>query len=829
MRGSLILRFALRDWRAGELRLLIAALLLAVGSVTGISLFVDRLSSALLSESATYLAADRVIASTRGVPDGFAETATAAGIRTAQTMTFPSMVFAGNRNQLVSVKAVSTGYPLRGVLRRAEVPFGEGVVTHELPRPGEVWLESRLFPALGISVGEYITVGVAPLRVAGVLRDEPDRGGSFLDFGPRLLMRVEDVPATEVVRPGSRIFYRALLAGDTAALDVYQARLEPQLGAGYRFLSIRQASPSIGSALDRAEGFLLLGGLLAVLLAGVAVALGAQRYVRRHYDHVAILKTLGATPAEIQWGYCALLGLVGGIATFAGLVLGAAVHLGIVWALSSFLPVQLPLPGVKPVAVGAVTGFICLAAFALPPVLSLGSISPMRVIRRDLVQGSVSRWLTVGCATAGSVGLLVWYTADWRLTLWALLGITSVSAVFGGVAILLLGAGRKVGMQARSAVRLALAGLSRRRNESVAQMLIFGLAIMLLMILVLLRGSLIDEWRTQMPADAPNHFLMNVSADQVAPLSELMRANVERVEPLFPMTRGRVVAVNGIPSEERGEPQQDSGEPSLDAERNLSWSATLPANNRIEAGAWWTGTPAAPEVSLEEQYAQSAGVVVGDMLDFDVGGLPVTARVTSIRRVEWDSLAPNFYILFSPGALDDVAATYMSSFFLAPEKKLFLNDLLAAFPTVTVIEVDRLIAQIQSIMGRVTQAVELVLVLVLGAGCLVLVASIQASGDERLREHALLRALGASRRLIRTALATEFALLGGFAGALAALGAESTVFLLSEQFFKLPARLHGWIWIAGPLFGAAVVCGVGLLGSRALVNSPPVRVLRELN
>jgi putative ABC transport system permease protein len=415
------------------------------------------------------------------------------------------------------------------------------------------------------------------------------------------------------------------------------------------------------------------------------------------------------------------------------------------------------------------------------------------------------------------------------LTLWALAGIAGVSAIFGGAALLLLRAGRTVGMQAGSGMRLALAGLSRRRDESVAQMLIFGLAIMLLLILVLLRGSLVDEWRTQMPPDAPNHFLMNVGAEQVAPLTDMLRGNVERAQPLFPMTRGRVVAVNGVAESERGVPREASGEPSLDAERNLSWSERLPANNVIEAGAWWTGTPDAPEVSLEEQYAQSAGVKVGDVLDFDVGGLPIQARVTSIRRVEWDSLAPNFYILFSPGALDDVAATYMSSFYLAPEKKAFLNDLLAAFPTVTLIEVDRLIAQIQSIMGRVTQAVQLVLVLVLSAGCLVLVASIQASGDERLREHALLRALGASRRLIRGALAAEFALLGVFAGTLAAFGAETTVLMLSEQFFKLPARLHGWVWLAGPLFGAAVVCSVGMLSTRALVNSPPVGVLRDLS
>jgi putative ABC transport system permease protein len=830
MRANLILRFALRDWRAGELRLLVSAILLAVGTVSGISLFVDRLSGALLSESATYLAADRVIASTQPTPDAFTDAAVRLGLATARTMTFPSMVFAGERNQLVAVKAVSDGYPLRGVLSLAAAPFGPGTIVHELPPQGSVWLDSRLFPALGVVVGDTITVGVADLRIAGVLRDEPDRGGSFADFGPRLLMRIEDVPRTEVVKPGSRIFYRLLIAGAKKPLAALHREIKPQLGASFRWMSIRQASPSIGTALGRAQSFMLLGGLLAVLLAGVAVALAAHRYARRHYDHVAILKTLGATPTEIQWGYLGLLGLVGAIASAAGLALGVLVHLAILAALSAYLPVQLPLPGIKPLLVGAASGFACLAAFGLPPLLSLRSISPMRVMRRDLEQAGVSRWLTYGCAAFGGIGLLIWYTDNWRLTLWTLVGIVGVSTVFAGIALVMLRAGRRLGMQAGSTWRLALAGLARRRGESVAQILIFGLAIMLLLILILLRTALLQEWRTVMPEHAPNHFLMNVAPEQLQPLQNMMRGHVERMDELYPMTRGRIVAVNGVASK-RWQALQKKGantDPNLDSERNLSWTATLPANNRIEAGEWWPPQGGAPSVSLEEQYAQAAGVNVGDVLTFDVGGLPITARVASIRRVEWNSMAPNFFILFSPGALSDLAVTYMSSFYLPPAQKVFLNELLAAFPTITVIEVDRVIEQIQSIMGRVTQAVEVVLGLVLGAGCLVLVASIQASSDDRLGEHALLRTLGASSRLIRGALGAEFALLGFFGGLLAAFGAEATVYMLDKHVFELPAHLHGWVWIAGPTIGAAIVAAVGLFGTRSLIASPPMLVLRGI-
>ena len=830
---AFVLRFLLRDWRAGELQLLVAAVLLAVGTVTGISLFVDRLSAALQSESSTYLAADRVIASSHAIPEQFETAAAHLGLETARTMTFQSMVFAGDRSQLVAVKAVDDGYPLRGVLRLAAAPFGPGAVVHELPAAGEVWLDSRLFPALGVDVGDTISVGVAQLRVARILSDEPDRSGGFFDFGPRVLMRSIDVARTEVVRPGSRIAYRLLIAGSTEAIDALHDQLDGKLGADYRWMGIRDSSASIGSALDRAQAFLLLGGLLAVLLAGVAVALAAHRYARRHYDHVAILKTLGATPQQIQWGYLALLAVVGAISAAAGLLLGVALHLLIVAALSAYMPLQLPLPSVKPLVVGAVSGGICLAAFALPPVLALKSVSPMRVIRRDVAAAGVSRWLTYGCAALGTLGLLLWYTNSARLTLWSLAGVAVVSIVFGALAYALLRAGRRVGMQAGNGMRLALASLARRRGESVAQILIFGLAIMLLLIMVLLRTALVDEWRMQLPAGAPNHFLMNVAPEQIEPLTQQVRGHVENMGELYPMTRGRVVAVNGIETKawEQTHRAHDTGDPSLDSERNLSWTATLPANNRIEAGVWWgaaAGASGEPQVSIEEAYATAAGIKVGDRVDFDIGGMPVQARVTSIRRVEWNSMAPNFFILFSPGALQDVPATYMTSFYLPAEQKPFLNELLAAFPTVTVIEVDQVLAQLQSIVSRVTQAVQLVLALVLVAGCLVLVASIQASGDERLREHALLRTLGASRRLVRGALGAEFLLLGAFAGCIAAVGAEATVFALGKQVFDLPARAHPWVWIAGPVLGAAIVCGVGMLGTRRLVQSPPVLVLREL-
>ena len=822
-------RMAWRDWRSGELGLLLAALLVAIGTVTAISLFVDRLHQALLLESANFLAADRYIGGSRPIPDEFRRAAQARGLDSADVLSFPSMVFASDeRNQLVAVKAVSEGYPLRGTLITGTEPFARGTPVEDLPAPGEIWMDPRLFPSLGVSLGDRVEVGLAPLRVTRVLVKEPDRGGSFFDLGPRLLMNLADVPATQVVQPGSRIGYRLLLRGPDAQLEALREELAVE--PAFRWVGIREGSPRVGAALDRAESFLLLGGLLAVLLAGVAVALSAHRYSRRHYDHVGILKTLGAGPARILYGYLGILGVVGAISVVLGLAAGGALHLVVIEALGALIPVELPPPSARPFALGTATGLICALAFAMPPLLHLKNISPMRVIRRDIGAPPASQWLTYGAAAAGSLTLLIWYSGSLMLTLWTLLGTLAVLLAFGVLAWLLLRGGRALGMQAGSVLRLALSGLQRRHRENIAQILIFGLAIMLLLVLVLLRTALIDEWRSALPEDVPNHFLMNVTPDQLTPVNALLDGNTERQGPLYPMIRGRVVAVNGEDAQgwqDRHRPADAPG-PRLSSERNLTWTGALPEGNEVVEGAWWSEQDQRALVSLEDEYARELGLGVGDRMAFDVGGGAVQAEVASLRKLEWESMQPNFFIILSPAALRDFPATYMTSFFLPQAEKRFLNRLLSEFPTITVIEIDAIVEQVKSIVDRVTQAVELVLALVLASGCLVLIASIQASRDARMREHALVRALGGARSLIRGSLAAEFTVLGAFSGLVAVVGAEVTVALLQSQVFELPASAHPWLWLAGPVAGAGLILGVGMAGTRRLASSPPMLVLRGL-
>ncbi|HSG90749.1 MAG TPA: FtsX-like permease family protein [Pseudomonadales bacterium] len=821
------LRLLWRDWKGGELTLLVAALMLAVTTVTGIAVFIDRLERALVLESNAFLAADRRIESSRPIPDDWRAQAAALGLDTADTLTFSSMVFAGDRSQLVSVKAVTDGYPLRGTLKIADRAFVPGTATDRLPAPGSVWMDGRLLPSLNVAPGAVIAIGNAELVIDEVVTDEPDRGGSFFDLGPRVLMRMADVPATGVVQPGSRLEYGLLLRGEEAALETFHDAIEDQLGPVFDWDDIRSSNDSIGGALDRAQSFLLLGGLLAVILAGVAVALAANRYSQRQHDPVAVLKTFGMTPSEVQRLYLSNLVVLGGIAAVSGMVLGWALQAGALWALRDMVPVRLPPPGIQPFLVGGVTGFVCLLSFALPPLLRLRGVSPLRVIRRDLDPGDASMAVAYGSGMLGSLVLLIWYSGSLELTGWLLLGTFGTVVVLLGVASLLLRTGRIVGMQAGSGWRIALAGLQRRSTENRVQILVFGLAIMLLLILYLTRTALLDEWQQQMPPDAPNHFVLNVAPYEVDGFRELLETEAQGSQPFYPMTRGRVVAVNGEPVSADGDERRW-----LSRERNLSWSEALPPANKITDGSWWTASAVAdpsalPQVSLDDEFARENGLEIGDRLRFSIADRELETVLVNTRKVDWDSMRPNFYVLLSPGALEDFPATFLTSFRLDGAQKPFLNTLLQRYPTVSVIEVDAVLEQIQRIIERVTLAVEMVLLLVMIAGAMVLVASIQSSMDERLREFGLLRALGAGRRRILGALVIEFSALGLFAGVLAAVGAEITVYGLTERVFQLQGSAHPWVWLGGPLIGVLLIGLIGTLSTRRVVDTPPAIVLRE--
>jgi len=851
-----------RDWQGGELKLLFLALVMAVTSVTGIALFTDRLEQALLLESANMLAADRVLSGRREAPRGWIIEAESRGLQTAETISFTSMAFSDSGNMLVAAKAVSSAYPLRGELIAADEPFIRGVPMEGGPAPGEVWLESRVLPALGINVGDNVYVGESELRLSKVIVVEPDRqqGGMVDNAGPRLMLNIDDVPATNVIQVGSRVSYRYLFAGDADTLESYSEWLREESRGQFRLRDVRDESEEVADALNKAESFLMLGSLFAVLLAGVAIALTAKRYSERHYDYVAILKTLGCTSNQITAIYVSIQIVLATIAITVGSILGWLIHHLILQLLSTIILVELPAASLQPFIIGALTALICLLSFALPPLLALRHTSPLRVLRKDIDQQKIGANVPYIFGILGSIFLIFWYSQDLILTSVLVVSVTGIVVLLSGISYLLLKSSGSMGMKAGSAWKLAMSATRRRRQQTVLQVLVFSITIMSLLVLTLLRTDLIDDWQAQLPENTPNHFMMNVTQAQVPGIQQFFRENGIQQNYFYPMLSARINLINGeFPRFRNFDDEQDRGnltergaqeEPEFELQgieqaatedgeeerqdnrrrprRQITWTDELPPDNQIIDGEWW-GTNSQPGmVSVEADYARRLGIEIGDEVEFEANQQTFTVQVQSIRSVRWDNMQPNFYFIFSPGTLDHLGATYLSTALMRQDQKILLNDLLRLFPTIVVIEIDALIEQIQNIIAQVTSAIELISFLVLASGALVLLACVNATLDERFRENAILRTLGAGRKLIMTSLLIEFSSIGFIAGIIATLGAEGSLYYLQEFVFEQDFNLHYWVWIAGPLIGMVVIGLLGVNSTRRVVNVSPLNVLRQV-
>lgn len=872
----LAVRLLKRDWYGGELRLLSLALVMSVTSVTGIALFTDRLGKALLLESANMLAADRIVSGRGILPIEVLEEGQSRGLRTAETLSFISMAFSESGNLLVAAKAVTDNYPLRGDVIIADAPFVRGSPIQSGPPRGEVWLESRALPALGIEVGDSVSVGEAELNVSKIIITEPDRsGGGLVDnAGPRLMLHMDDVETTNVVQLGSRISYRYLFAhDDLELLDEFEGwfRAREEWRGRYYIRDIRDESEEVSEALERAESFLLLGSLFAVLLAGVAIALTAKRYSERHYDYVAILKTLGCTSAQISLIYLAIQLMLAVIAVLVGCVLGYLVHQGIFRLLQSVLLFTLPPAGFQPYVIGSLTAFVCLLAFALPPLLALRETPPLRVLRKDITQQKISAYVPYLFGVLGTIFLIYWYSEDLFLSSVLIGAVAAIALFLSIVSYLFLRSSGSVGMKAGSAWLLAMTAARRRRKQNVLQVMVFSVTIMSLLILTLVRTDLIEEWQAQLPQDTPNHFMMNITQGQIAGIQNFFAENGVESNAFYSLTSARVNRVNGnLPNPSNNDEDSLGGgtltentrlgdadldeaigfneSPQSDApplqngqqtssggrrvrgqlsRRQVTWSEELPKDNLITSGTWWGVDPQPGYVSIEEEYADWLDLELGDRIEFEVNRQVVTAEVSNFRSVRWDNMQPNFFIIFSPGTIDHLGATFLSTALMEREQKVLLNDLIRLFPTMVIIEIDALIEQIQTIIAQVTSAVELISILVLICGGLVLLSCVNASLDERFHENAILRTLGAGKKLILTSLLIEFASIGFVAGLIATIGAEVSLYYLQEQVFQQEFSLHYWVWAAGPLLGMLIIAGLGINSTRRVVQTSPLAVLRS--
>jgi putative ABC transport system permease protein len=825
---SLAARQLLRDARAGELRVLFFALIVAVAASTAIGYFGSRLNSAMLLRATEFLGADLILSGSTPAKPEQIEAGTALKLDHSQIVIFSSVVATDNGIQLASVKAVDAAYPLRGELKSADAPYQPEVTGGE-PGPGEAWAEARVLVALNLKVGDSIDVGSTTLKVTRVLTYEPDRAGNFYSLTPRVMINMADLEATKVVQPGSRVSFRDLWRGTPQQLAVYRKAIEPALAPNQKIDDARDGNQQIGGALGKAERYLNMASLVAVLLAGVAVALSAARFAVRRFDASALLRCLGLSRNEALVLFSLQLAMLGIAASVAGALLGWFAQLGLFYLLENLLPAAVPPGGWLPALAGIGTGLVALAGFALPPLAALGRVPPLRVLRRDMLPIPASTWLVYGAALL-ALGLIMWRLSLDLILTFALLGGGLIAAVvLGGILLLALQSLRRLLANASLPWRLGLGQLLRHPMAAAGQSLAFGLILLSMGLIALLRGELLDTWQNQLPKDAPNYFALNILPAERDHFAERMGQLSTHSAPLYPMIPGRLMSINGE-AVSKFVTKDSRGENATQRDLNLTWAANLPEGNTITEGQWWNNeqapTDAIPGVSVETKLAKSLNMKLGDTLSFVIGGATHEVRVTSLRDINWDTFQPNFFMIFQPGTLKDVPTTYLTSFYLAPGNDQQIVELSRAFPAVTILQVEALLEQLRSILDQVTLAVQYVLLFVLAAGLAVLFSGLQATLDERIRQGALLRALGANRALLIKARRIEFGLLGAVSGVLAALGCEVVSFALYRYAFNLEWHPHAWLLVL-PLIGALLVGGAGVFGTRRALNASPLTVLRE--
>jgi putative ABC transport system permease protein len=827
-------RLLKQELKRGELTIMALAIILSVTAVLSLSLFSERLQSGLLERSSEFLAADRVLSSRRDIPQEWLDRADEEGIQSAWRVIFNSMAFANDKLELVDIKAVSDGYPLRGELKVADKPFVEGQVTNTLPPAGEAWVASSLFQALSLEMGDAIEVGNSRFKVTKVVTYEPDVGFSVFTDSPNVIIRYSQLAETGLIQPGSRVRYNVLFAGTPTQLDNYENWLLPQLNDDtHSWRSIEDGDSPLARALNRAERFMMLASLLGVVLAATAVAVAAQRYCQRNYDVVAIFKTLGAGKQQIRKIFVLHLLLLTGISVGVGILLGWLIQSYVINWVAEQLGASLPSASWRPYALAIATGLISAVMFTLYPLFRLISIPPLRVLHRQMVGVQAIRWLQWILSGGTIYGLLVLYSQQWWLSTALFVGGAFAAGILLLIGRLLIGAGRKAGMQAGSAWRLAMAGLQRRASANSVQMLSFSTAIMLLLLVIVMRNDLLADWQRQLPADAPNYFALNIAEEKVDDLRAMFaREDIEATDQ-YPLIPGRVTHHNGtelideVTKENREEVEQGDREEGFGRELSLTWRDTVPPNNEVVSGEWW-GDNAEPQVSVEKQAAERLEIKVGDTLTFNIGGEVFTVPVTSLREADWGSLQPNFYMIFNTSTLADFPATYITSFHLDSERKDELYQLFRPFPEASLIDLDAIIDQIREVISQVSIAILFVLVLVMIAGALVLIAQVQASMEERQKELVILRTLGASGKLLSRSISYEFLMLGAISGLIATIAMDLSLLILQTQVFNMDATWHWRLWLVGPISGAVVVALLGRLACSRLIRRNTAQLIRKL-
>ncbi|MXV06906.1 MULTISPECIES: ABC transporter permease [unclassified Xanthomonas] len=824
-----VLRHAARALRrelfAGDLLTVFAALVLGVAVMTAVGTLVDRVTLALTGSAAEVIGGDLGVSGRQDIPGDFAEEAQRRGLRSTRLVSFPSVLFHGDASQMANIKAVGAGYPLRGELLVARDTVGAGSERAGPPPRGEAYADPRLLEALGLKLGDALEFGAGTLRVTRVLRAEPDASGELMQLSPPLLVNRADVDAAGLLGPGSRASYRLMFAGAPGEIAALREWLAPRAKA-YRLVGIEDTQRGVRGAFDRAGRFLALAALLAVLLAGVATALAANRFALRRIDQVAVLRCLGARQRDILVALALQLLLLAIPACVLGVGLGMLAQVGLVEALGSLIPNRLPLPQATPALAGAGIGLLLLLGFGLPPLLRLRDVPPMRVLNRSFAALPPTSLLVYAAALVATVVLAVYATGDGVLAAWVLGGLTLLAALAAAVGAVLLAVLRRLQGRLRGPWKLGLAALTRRRALSVVQLVGLSLSLCALLLLAVIGPGLLGQWRDRLPADTPNYFLMNIQPDQADQVLGTLRTLGVADAAVEPFSTGKLVAINDKPPQRRAQGPDDEGDGS-DRPINFSWRHEFPAANRLLSGRFWAADSTAAEASVEEGWAQRYGLKLGDRITLLLGDQQRSFTVTNVRKADWDSFRVNFFLLLNAGAVQDAPYNLISAFHLPRASAAQLSGLSRAYPNVSLLDIDAILQRVREVIDRVAQAVQLVMGFSLLAGALVLLAALQATAGERRYDSAVLRTLGARRGQLRGAVLVEFGALGLLAAILAVGAAAIIGVVVAKQAFDLALSPPWPALLLGGLGGVALSLLAGWSGTRRILRTPPALALRE--
>ena len=822
---SLALRLLWRDSRAGELTLLFLALLIAVTSSTAITLFSDRLERTMTDQTAEFLAADMVITSHAMIPEAWLEKAAQLHLEQAQAAEFSSVLMEHDELLLASIKTVNENYPLRGFLKTTTSDYSEEAIVHNGPEAGFAWVEKRVLSALKLNLGDSVTVGEKKLVIGKIITYEPDKQGDVYSLSPRVMMNQADLQDTGIIQPGSHIHYFFQFSGEPSQLAEFKQWVKPQLNLAQRILDIHEDRPELGSALNRAERYLGLSTIVVIIISGVAIAMATRRYTERHLDATAILRCLGCKQNRVLWLFISQFIVLGLITSALGCLFGWGVQEMLFHLLRNLLPQTVANPSLLAVLVGMMTGMTVLTGFALPPLLSLKNVSPARVLRRELGPIKTSSWLVYGLA-ASIVGVLIWrYTEDLRMTATIFCAGLILVLLLGLLVYSILGWFRPFLSSMSLNWRFGLLGLVRNKLATTSQILAFTVTLVAMSLSFTVRNDLIENWQKQLPENAPNHFALNIFPEQLPLLQTDFKDQGITGSRFYPVVRGRLTEINGV-AVQKIVTKDSQGESATHRELSLTSTDTLPEDNKIVAGSWWASEQKGL-VSVEQKLAESLKIKLGDNLLFIVGGQQFSTIVSSIRSLRWDTMKPNFYMIFSPGTLDTFPSTFLTSFYLPESKKSVLNQMVKKFPAMTVLEVDSILKQLKKILAQLTEAINYLLYFALMAGFTVLFSAIYSTLDSRIYESALLRTFGANRSLLRATHLIEFTVLGLVSGILAVIISETLLYALYSKALNLDYQPTGYLWINLPLIGAITVGLAGHWGVRHVVNVQPLKVLRE--